>query len=195
MKIVLASSSPSRRAQLKTLQIPFQAFAPSIDESRMLGETPKEMVKRLSIDKAYAVSSLGADTLIIGSDQIAVLGDEVLGKPHTVETAAAYLRKQSGCMVNYLTGVALYHPASDVMRYRLVRTQASFRSLTDAQIDAYIARDNPLLCAGALRVESLGITLLHSISSADRSAIIGLPLIALTSLLQQAGVTLPLPVA
>ncbi len=186
-ELVLASSSRYRAGLLARLGLPFQTQSPDIDESALEGESPADLVARLSLEKARAVAEAWPRGLIIGSDQVAVCGDAVLGKPGTAARAVDQLTGLSGRTVSFLTGLCLLDAATGTHQSALVRTQVRFRSLSAAEIAAYVAREQPLDCAGAFKSEGLGVALFEAIEGDDPNALIGLPLIALCSMLNQAG--------
>lgn len=190
-QIVLASTSPFRRELLSRLAIPFEIVSPEVDESPLPGETPEAMVQRLSEAKARAGAAQFPRALVIGSDQVAVVDGEVLGKPGDHERARAQLQKLSGRTVSFLTGLCLYDAASDIAETRLVPFRVRFRTLDEARIERYLHREQPYNCAGSFKSEGLGITLFKAMEGDDPTSLIGLPLITLTSLLAKAGVVLP----
>jgi septum formation protein len=190
-QLVLASTSPFRRELLSRLAIPFEILAPDVDETRLPGEPPEELVQRLSEAKARAGAAQFPDALVIGSDQVAVVDGEVLGKPGDHERAVEQLRKLSGKTVVFLTGLCLYNAASGEAQTRLVPFRVRFRVLDDGRIERYLRHEQPYNCAGSFKSEALGITLFERMEGEDPTALIGLPLITLTTLLAQAGVVLP----
>lgn len=187
-QLVLASSSRYRRALLERLGVPFDVDTPNIDETPLPGETPRELVLRLSIAKARAVANRWPDAIVIGSDQAAAFDGRILGKPGTVDAAIGQLRGFSGGRVEFLTGVAVFNTATDRIRTTIDTTTARFRKASEAEIRRYVERDRPLDCAGGIRFEGLGPLLLDGVDTADPSAAIGLPLIALGNLLRTEGV-------
>jgi septum formation protein len=190
-QLVLASTSPFRRELLSRLAIPFEVLAPLVDESRLPGEPPEELVQRLSEAKARAGAAQFPGALVIGSDQVAVVDGEVLGKPGDHERAKRQLRKLSGRTVTFLTGLCLYNGASGEADTRLVPFQVRFRSLDEGRIERYLRHEQPYDCAGSFKSEALGITLFERMEGEDPTALIGLPLITLTTLLANAGIVLP----
>jgi len=186
--MVLASTSRYRRALLERLGIPFTAVAPVADESPLPGEKPRQTALRLCEAKARSVASRHKDALIIGSDQVADCAGEPIGKPGNRETARTMLAMLSGKTVVFHTGVALLDAASGRCATALVDVRSRFRGLSAAEIDAYLDREQPFDCAGAVKSEGLGIALFEAIASDDPTALIGLPLITLTSMLRDAGV-------
>ncbi|MDR9433123.1 MAG: nucleoside triphosphate pyrophosphatase [Spiribacter sp.] len=190
-RLILASSSPYRAALLERLQLEFSAQSPAIDESLWAGETPEDYVCRLAIEKAQTLANDEPDAIIIGSDQCSECRGEILGKPHTVERAVEQLCAASGQPVTLWTAVAVYDPATGRVRVAQVPTQVQFRRLALEAIQRYVNTEQPLDCAGAFKAEGLGITLFERVQSDDPNAILGLPLIALTRLLAQTGLTLP----
>lgn len=189
--LVLASTSPFRRELLQRLGITFETLAPDVDETRRQGEDPETLVLRLSEAKARACADRYPDALIIGSDQVAVCGDEVLGKPGNHEAACAQLQRLAGNRVSFLTGLCLYDAASDNALVELIPYQVVFRQLTDQQIERYLKIEQPYNCAGSFKSEGLGISLFESMHGEDPNALIGLPLIRLTSWLNESGITVP----
>lgn len=187
LPLILASSSSYRQALLAKLHMPFSICAPNIDESPHLNEPPSALVQRLAEDKAQTVANQHPRHLIIGSDQVVSLRDDILGKPGTVEHAAAQLEKMSGQQVRFYTGLCLLNSETGESRSLVETYDVSFKHLTQAQIQQYIALENPLDCAGSFKSEGLGITLLTQLSGRDPNTLIGLPLIALTELLTQMG--------
>ena len=191
MKLVLASTSAYRRALLERFGLPFEVARPDVDETPLPGESPPATANRLAIAKAQAVAKDYADALIIGSDQVAHLGDEVFGKPGTVERAIAQLQRMRGETVVFHTALALINARSGAILTDSVPTRVLFRDLSDAEIERYVDKERPLDCAGSAKSEGLGITLLESLSGDDPTALVGLPLIALARMLRAEGVTLP----
>jgi septum formation protein len=189
--LILASTSPYRRQLLERLGLPFTAESPHIDESPLPGEKPGELVLRLSASKARAVAVNHADALIIGSDQTAVLNNEMLGKSGNRANAIAQLQKCSGNSVTFHTGLCLLDAASERIQLDAIVFTVKFRALTPAQIERYIDLEKPFDCAGSFKAESLGITLFDYMRGDDPTALIGLPLIRLTQMLNAAGVDLP----
>jgi MAF protein len=190
LPIVLASTSPFRKELLQRIGIDFETAAPDIDESPLPGETPENLVKRLSEAKARVIGKTRAG-LIIGSDQVASVGDEILGKPGTHENAVAQLRKLSGKLITFQTGLCLLNSASNQAQVDITPFRVQFRELDAQQIERYLQADQPYNCAGSFKSEGLGITLFERMEGEDPTALIGLPLIRLTDMLRQAGVVLP----
>lgn len=186
--LVLASSSPYRRALLDKLGLPFVAESPSVDETPLPGETPDALVQRLALLKATALARKYPAHLIIGSDQVASLDGSVLGKPGNAENAAAQLRACSGRRVIFLTGLTLLDSHSGSATTVLESFVVTFRRLNEQQIVNYLRREQPFDCAGSFKSEGLGIALFESMQGDDPNSLIGLPLIRLVTLLQQAGV-------
>jgi MAF protein len=189
--LVLASSSPHRRTLLARLGLPFTVAAPAVDESPRHGEAPARLVERLAGTKARAVAGDHPGALIIGSDQVAVCGGEVLNKPGDFESARRQLRAESGRRVEFLTGLALLDVATGRSHLDCVPYRVWLRDLSDAAIDAYLAIEAPYDCAGSLRSEGLGIALLSRMRGEDPTALIGLPLIRLAGMLRAEGVEVP----
>ncbi|MSR14261.1 MAG: septum formation protein Maf [Gammaproteobacteria bacterium] len=180
-RLVLASSSPYRRDLLERLQIPFAVEVPSVDESASYGELPSNLARRLARAKALAVADLCPGRFIVGSDQVVDIDGQVVSKPGDFDRACAQLRAVSGKSLCFHTALCVVAPDGG-LRERTVDTQVWFRTLDEASIVAYVAQERPYDCAGAFKVERLGITLIEKISSADSTALIGLPLIALVTL-------------
>ena len=189
-RITLASTSPYRKELLERLGIEFDTASPDVDETPLAGESPETLVKRLSEDKARAVAATHAG-LIIGSDQVATSGNDILGKPGIHERAREQLRKLSGKSVIFHTGLCLLNTDTNETQVEVVPFAVQFRQLTDEQIERYLQHDRPYNCAGSFKSEGLGIALFERMHGDDPSALIGLPLIRLTSMLAQAGVVLP----
>jgi len=186
--ILLASTSPFRQALLQKLGLPFITAAPEVDEAPLPGETASALVTRLAIAKAQALAQAFPDHWIIGSDQVCVLDGVITGKPHSVENARAQLRAASGNRITFYTGLALYHPASQQLMQCCEPFVVHFREITDAEIAAYIEKEQPLNCAGSFKSEGLGICLFERLEGRDPNTLVGLPLIALNGMLRQAGI-------
>ncbi len=189
-RLILGSTSPYRRELMQRLAIPFETAAPDIDETRYDGESARDMVLRLSLQKAQAVAAQYPDALIIGSDQCAVLHEQVIGKPGNHENAVQQLQNSSGKTVAFLTGLCLYDSRDGSYQLDVVPFAVDFRELNAAEIDAYLRKDQPYNCAGSFRSESLGITLFKRMHGDDPTALMGLPLIRLSQMLKQAGMDL-----
>lgn len=183
--LILASTSRYRRELLTRLRLPFEAVAPEVDERAHPGEAPAALAERLALAKARAVAALRPGAIVIGSDQVADLGGEAIGKPGTHEAAAAQLRRMSGREVVFQTAVAVVAPGLAAIERAEVRVR--FRELSDAAIETYLRADQPYDCAGSAKVESLGVALLDAVESDDPTALVGLPLIRTCALLRRAG--------
>jgi septum formation protein len=188
--LVLASTSPFRRELLQRLGIPFTTAAPAVDELPLPGETPAQLVQRLSESKARAVGKTHAG-LIIGSDQVATTGQDILGKPGSHERAVQQLQQLAGKTVTFHTGLCLLDTTKDTAQVDVVPFSVEFRQLDTTQIERYLRREQPYNCAGSFKSEALGITLFTRMRGDDPTALIGLPLIRLTDMLAAAGITLP----
>jgi septum formation protein len=188
-RLVLASTSAYRRELLARLRLPFEVVAPGVDETARDGEPPAELSLRLAREKASAVAGRLPGAVVIGSDQVAVLGDTALSKPGSHAIARLHLQALRGRRVTFLTAVAVARDASERILSRVVATDVKFRRYSDAAIEAYLRADTPYDCAGAAKIESLGIALVERVDSPDPTALIGLPLIALTDLLAEAGIS------
>lgn len=180
--LILASSSRYRRAMLERLCLPFSAISPDVDETPHAGEKPAELALRLSIAKAQAVALQHPGSVVIGSDQVATLGDAPIGKPGSFEKAHAQLRQLSGQVVTFHSALAVTDGTT--LLHDDVTTECHFRALTDAEITAYLHADQPYDTAGSAKAESLGISLMERMHSDDPTAIIGLPLISLSRMLR-----------
>jgi septum formation protein len=189
--LVLASSSPHRRLLLDRLGLPYESCAPEIDETRRPNEAPAAYVARLAEEKARAVAVRYGNDLIIGSDQAAVLDDEVIGKPGTHERAFAQLKKASGRSVRFLTGLTLYNSGSGRSQTAVVPFTVHFRTLGEAALERYLRREQPYGCAGSFKSEGLGIALFERLEGDDPTALIGLPLIELVGMLAAEGMEVP----
>ncbi|MDP2786030.1 MAG: Maf family nucleotide pyrophosphatase [Sulfurimicrobium sp.] len=183
MELVLASTSPYRRELLERLKIPFTVFAPEVDETPLPAESPEQTATRLAEAKARVGAARFPDALIIGSDQVATLDGQQLGKPHTHENATRQLRMMRGKRVVFNTALCLYNSRSGSVQNRLVPFTVTFRDLTDAQIEHYLVKEQPYNCAGSAKSEGLGIALIARMEGDDPNALIGLPLIALIDML------------
>jgi septum formation protein len=186
--LVLGSTSPYRRELLSRLRIPFEVAAPQLDETVLPGETPAATAERLALAKARAVATRYSGAVVIGSDQVADLDGEPLGKPGTHENAVAQLRRMSGRTVVFQTAVAVVCLESGYQAQDLAAVRVCFRTLDDAQIEAYLRAEQPYDCAGSAKSEGLGIALLEAIESDDPTALVGLPLIRTCRMLRAAGV-------
>lgn len=191
LRLVLGSTSAYRRQLLERLGLPFTVAAPNVDEAPLPGESPIDLVHRLARSKAEAVASRHRASLIIGSDQLAVSGREVLGKPGSGERAVAQLKSLSGQRVTFHTAVHLVNSDTGANEGHIDVTTVHFRQLTDDEIQRYVARDKPYDCAGGFKVEALGVTLFTRVESQDPTGLIGLPLIWLAGALRRYGFTLP----
>ena len=187
-RLVLASTSAYRKALLERLRVPFDTVAPDVDETPLFGEAPGGLALRLAQSKARAAAARYDDALVIGSDQVANANGVAVGKPRDHAEAVAQLTALSGRAIVFHTGVALVDAASGRCHARRVDVTTTFRVLTRAEIDAYLARERPYDCAGSIKSESLGIALVRAIASDDPTALIGLPLIAVVDMLRAEGV-------
>jgi septum formation protein len=190
-KLILASSSPYRKLLLDRLRLEFSVLAPAVDEFPLDQESPQQTVVRLAREKALAVSARHPAAVVIGSDQLAVFEDRIIGKPGSCEKAVGQLKQFSGQQILFLTAVHVCCSDSGFDRGEAVNTEVKFRVLSDAEIRRYVALDQPLDCAGGFKSEASGISLLESMHSEDPTAIIGLPLIAVSRLLRATGFRTP----
>lgn len=191
-RLILASSSPYRKELLSRLHLPFEQMVPDIDETPRPGEAPEETAMRLAREKAHAIALRSPESLVIGSDQVATLEGIQIGKPGTHENALKQLQMMRGRKVIFHTALCLWDdrrsdPTADV-QVENVQTFVTFRDLRDEELDAYLRMEQPYDCAGSAKNEGLGIAILEKIESTDPTALTGLPLIALTTMLRRAGV-------
>jgi len=191
LPLLLASSSPYRRELLTRLRLPFICSSPDIDESHRPGEAALELVQRLAKEKAQALASEFPDHLIIGSDQVAVLDGQILGKPHTFERALAQLSAASGSSVTFLTGLALLNSSTGQYQVDCVPFTVHMRELNQASITRYLHAEQPYDCAGSFKAEGLGVSLFQATEGCDATSLIGLPLIRLVDMLIKEGVQIP----
>lgn len=189
--LVLGSSSRYRRELLERLRLPFAVAVPETDESPLPGEAPHALALRLALAKAHAVAALHPQAIVIGSDQVADLAGEPLGKPGNHERATAQLRRMSGRTVVFQTAVAVVCSDSGFSEVDIAPVEVRFRPLDDATIERYLRAEQPYDCAGSAKSEGLGIALLDAIVSDDPTALIGLPLIRTCRMLRAAGLVLP----
>ncbi|SOS33147.1 Maf-like protein [Pseudomonas syringae group genomosp. 3] len=189
--LLLASSSPYRRELLARLRLPFTCKSPDIDESHRPGEAAHDLVQRLARGKAQALAGEYPGHLIIGSDQVAVLDGQILGKPHTFERAREQLTAASGSRVTFLTGLALLNSSTGECQVDCVPFTVHMRELDQASIERYLRTEEPYDCAGSFKAEGLGVSLFRSTEGADATSLIGLPLIRLVDMLIKEGVSVP----
>lgn len=185
--LVLASTSIYRKELLSRLGLPFITAAPDVDETPLADEPPPALVRRLAERKARAVAAHHPEALIIGSDQVASVAGHILGKPDTHEQATAQLRLASGRRLEFVTGLCLLDAASGRAQVEVVSFGVCFRTLSEQQIENYLRREQPYRCAGSFKSEGLGIALCERFEGGDPTALIGLPLVRLVRLLEQAG--------
>jgi septum formation protein len=188
-RLVLASSSASRKALLERLGLPFESVSPGIDEAPLEREAPSATAKRLSVAKAKAVGQSHRGALIIGSDQVASSGGRRYDKPGDHANAARQLRELSGKTAEFHTAVSLLDSASGQLQTRVVLCRVLFRTLDESRIQAYLEKEKPWDCAGSAKSEGLGIALIARIDTEDPTSLIGLPLIALSEMLERAGMS------
>ena len=186
-RLVLASTSPYRKALLERLGLAFEVAAPHVDERPLGAETPPQTALRLAALKAQAVRAAHRDALIIGSDQTAASNGRFLGKPGDHATATRQLRALSGRSADFHTAIALLDAANGSLQSEVVACRVHFRQFDDARVERYLQKEKPYDCAGSAKVEGLGIALISAIETTDPTSLIGLPLIALTAMLERAG--------
>lgn len=188
-RLILGSSSKYRRELLSRLHIPFDVVAPNVDESPHLGEAPEMTALRLAQEKAKVIAASTSDALIIGSDQIATLNGELIGKPGNHANALRQLQKMRGQKVIFHTALCLWdsrqNQPEQAVQLENIQTFVTFRNLSDTELDAYLHIEQPYDCAGSAKNEGLGIAILKKIESTDPTALTGLPLITLTSMLRR----------
>ena len=189
--LVLGSTSVYRRELLQRLRLPFTVAAPAVDETPLPGEPPAQLAQRLALAKAHAVATLHPEAVVIGSDQVADLAGQPLGKPGDHARATAQLQRMRGHTVVFHTAVAVVCHASGFAQADLAPVRVRFRELSDVEIERYLRAEQPYDCAGSAKSEGLGISLLEAIDSDDPTALIGLPLIRTCRLLRAAGLVLP----
>jgi len=186
--LILGSTSVYRRELLARLRLPFEIHAPDVDETPLPGEAPAALAQRLALAKAQAVSRLHPNAVVIGSDQVADLDGQPIGKPGTHERAVAQLRSMSGRDVVFQTAVAVVCAHSAYIGTALAPVKVRFRELSTDEIERYLRAEQPYDCAGSAKAETLGIALLDAIESDDPTALVGLPLIRTCALLRAAGI-------
>ncbi|MDB2705700.1 Maf family nucleotide pyrophosphatase [Pseudomonadota bacterium] len=187
-QLILGSSSPFRKELLAKLCLEFITSSPDIDETRLENEHPHTLVQRLAEQKARKIAEDYPDALIIGSDQVAVLDEQVLGKPGNYDNAMKQLMAASGNKVDFLTGLALFNSRSGHMQSLVESFTVSFRTLSENQIDFYLQQEQPYQCAGSFKSEGFGISLFSKLIGDDPNSLIGLPLIRLIRLLEIEGI-------
>ncbi|MDX2367475.1 MAG: nucleoside triphosphate pyrophosphatase [Colwellia sp.] len=185
--LVLGSTSVFRQTILEKLNLPFQTAKPNIDETALTNETPQALVERLAIEKAKAVAHKFPNALIIGSDQVAVCEDEILGKPHTFENGVKQLSKFSNKSVTFYTGLCVFDNENNKATSLVEPFIVHFNALSQSEIESYLKAEQPYNCAGSFKSEALGICLFKKLEGDDPNTLIGLPLIKLVSLLKQHG--------
>lgn len=183
--IILASTSPYRRALLEKLGIAFECAAPGVDETPTPGESPRHLVLRLAQAKAQSLAGSYPNHLIIGSDQVCVLDGEIAGKPLTEEKAFQQLMKARGNIITFYTGLALYNSATGHLQTECEPFDVHFRHLSEQEINDYLRKERPLNCAGSFKSEGLGIALFDRLEGRDPNTLVGLPLIALCQMLRR----------
>ncbi len=186
-KLVLGSTSPFRKDILQKLNLPFECAKPNIDETAQINEMPIQLVERLAIEKAKAAAKGYSDALVIGSDQVAVCNNNILGKPHNFENAVKQLTQFSGQQVTFYTGLCVYDVTKNKSLSLVEPFSVHFNQLTSVDIENYLHAEEPYNCAGSFKSEGLGICLFEKLVGNDPNTLIGLPLIKLIELLKQHG--------
>jgi septum formation protein len=189
--LILGSTSRYRRELLERLRHPFTTASPEVDETPRPGEAPRDLALRLALAKAQAVAALHPEAIVIGSDQVADLHGEPLGKPGTHERAVVQLQRMRGQTMVFHTAVAVVCQATGFAHSDIAEVGVRFRDLSDAEIERYLRAEQPYDCAGSAKSEGLGISLLDAIHSDDPTALIGLPLIRTCRMVREAGLVLP----
>ena len=190
MKLILASTSPFRKTILEKLGVAFETMSPEVDETALEKETPQQLVERLSIAKAKAVADKVKNALVIGSDQVSVINNEIIGKPHTYENAVKQLKNASGKTVTFYTGLCLYNSITQQYQSEVVPFDVVFRDLNDQLIENYLRKEEPYNCAGSFKSEALGIILFEKLEGEDPNTLMGLPLIRLINMLENESFTI-----
>ncbi|QIE88770.1 septum formation inhibitor Maf [Pseudomonas nitroreducens] len=191
LPLILASSSPYRRELLQRLRLPFECASPDVDETPLPGESAEQLVRRLAESKARTLAQQYPNHLIIGSDQAAVNGSRILGKPHTIERATEQLKDASGKSVSFVTGLCLLNSQSGGAQVDCVPFTVHFRDLDEARIRRYLEIEQPFDCAGSFKAEGLGVSLFRATEGEDATSLIGLPLIRLVDMLLAEQVPVP----
>lgn len=191
LPIVLASSSSYRRQLLERLKLDFKAISPNIDETPLLNETPAEMTKRLAINKARALANQYPNHLIIGSDEVACLDGQIMGKPHHFEQAFKQLKMASGKTVTFYTGLALFNSGTNSLQVDTIPFYVHFRELSDRAITKYLEIEQPFDCAGSIKAEGLGICFFKGMEGSDITSLMGLPLIRLVDMFHKEQLFIP----
>jgi len=189
--LILASTSEYRRELLARLGLPFETLAPGVNEAYLAGESPADRALRLALEKAGAVARIYPQSIVVGADQVAACGDQLLDKPGDAARCRAQLASLSGRTALFYTGCAVLGRNGAAHYAHVDTTSVVFRTLSGEEIERYVTRDQPFDCAGGFRAEALGISLFESIESQDPTALIGLPLIWLAGALRGAGFRLP----
>lgn len=187
-ELILGSTSVYRRELLQRLKIPFRVEAPDIDETPLENETPQQLVERLAVEKARSVADKNPGSLVIGSDQVAVHGGKIVGKPHTHDRAMQQLREANGQEIILYTGLSLVNSDTGEAQTEVIPFQVVFRNLSEQQLESYLHKEQPYHCAGSVKSEGLGIALLERFEGEDPNTLIGLPLIRLIRMLEYFGV-------
>ena len=191
LPLLLASSSVYRRDLLSRLRLPFTCSSPDINESHQIGESAIDLVKRLSLEKAQALTSSHPKHLIIGSDQVAVLDGKIIGKPHTFDKARQQLLNASGASVSFLTGLTLLNSQTGHYQTDCIPFTVHMRNLTPELVERYLLAEEPYDCAGSFKAEGLGVSLFQRTEGEDATSLVGLPLIRLVDMLIAEGVAIP----
>lgn len=181
--LILASTSASRKKVLQQLGLPFETIAPICDETPFPNEDPIALVQRLSEVKARSIANLYPEHIVIGSDQVGVLHQKIIGKPHHFEAAKKQLQKSSGQTLIFYTGLSVIHQTRGFCKTLYAPFEVTLRTLTEQEIEAYLHKDRPFHCAGSFKCDGLGITLFAHLNGEDLNSLVGLPLIQLNKIL------------
>ncbi|MGR6839219.1 Maf family protein [Aliivibrio wodanis] len=184
-KLILASTSPFRQSILEKIKVPFDAISPNCDETPQENESPNSLVTRLAEQKARSCNIKDPNFLIIGSDQVCVINNKIIGKPLTREKAIKQLQEASGQVITFYTGLSLLNTTTMITETLCEEFHVHFRQLTTQQIENYIDKEMPLYCAGSFKCEGLGIALFNKLEGKDPNTLIGLPLISLIDMLER----------
>lgn len=187
-QIILASTSIYRKALLEKIHIEFETEKPNVDETPLNNETPIQLVERLAIKKAQAITACTTNSLVIGSDQVCMNNGLILGKPHNFENAFQQLKNASGKAITFYTGLALINSNTGQIQSLVETYIVHFRTLTDEMITSYLEKETPYNCAGSFKSEGYGISLFDRFEGKDPNSLIGLPLISLINMLENEGV-------
>ncbi|MBA2654839.1 MAG: septum formation inhibitor Maf [Gammaproteobacteria bacterium] len=186
-ELVLSSSSPARKALLERLGLTFKIIAPDIDETQLQNESPQQLVTRLAITKAKVHHEKFPNALVIGSDQVAVIDNEIVGKPHSHENAVKMLTRASGQVITFYTGLCLFNTDTSTTQSAIEEYRVKYKTLSPETIENYLRKEKPYQCAGSIKLEGLGIALMEELCGKDPTTLVGMPIIALVGMLEKEG--------